>query len=319
MLKRLPCSIIAVVGHTGVGKTSLCDAMAIKDYKKYCKERYFESLTVVQMLAKNGYKNLKLDKKNPLYFSNNVFLLNKKKNISTWDIDITRLGVPNSQYAVQNLPYGAVVVASEADIAANCNDNRGGINEFIRALLKYHRHNNLTIILDLQDFSRLAKDFRNLVTYIYFVRGKKSYNFFGHVFLTRWKFFKIDFSLLNMFDNLGFLKIPVKEKNYFSCETFNFWGNIYKRYDSQSGLSYFLSQIDHYDYIKPVAFNGSRESVNEYVLHHPIVPPDDFKKGVNTLDLSLLDDNTKKYVNRLTKQFKDSVYDYLRKGGENNE
>lgn len=310
-LERTNCKIIVYVGPTGAGKSSGMKAFAIRDKLKYGKRRYLESLALVQHLQLNGYPNLHLDEN--LYFCSDYLLLDKKTGEEAWDVQFTKLGVPNEQYKVQNLPYGAFVVLPELDKDIHGNDNKGGINEYIRALLKYHRHNKLTILIDLQHFKRLAKELRDLVHYIYFVRGKKDFTLFGKVLMTKWKYIKIDYALYNLFDSLGELKIPVKREDLIRKESFRFFGNIYDYYDHETGLAYFLKDVDHYDYVKPVKNDFTKESIDRINELHPVVPPDEFKKNNKKMNIDNLDETIKKKVNSLTKQFKSYLYENIDK------
>ena len=138
--KILPCedinlSIIVVTGKTRVGKSSYITARVIRDYLKNSNTRFQESSALVDQLRNNGYPNLRLDKN--LYFANDTLILDPKTGKCAWDFDISKMGLPNNQYKVQNLPYGAVVVAFEADRQLNALDNRGGLNEYVRNFLKY--------------------------------------------------------------------------------------------------------------------------------------------------------------------------------------
>ena len=308
-LEKIDCEIIVFVGPTGAGKTSSVIAHGIRDYRKYGKKRFLESLALVQHLKLNGYPNLDLDKN--LYFCSNYMDLDLRKHITAWDVDFTRLGVPNEKYKVQNLPYGAFILLPELDKDIHANDNKGGINEFIRALLKYKRHNKLTFLLDLQNFNRLAKELREFVNSIYFVRYKKDFSFFGHVFMTRWNYIKIDYVLYNLFNSLGNLQIPMPKIKFTKKERFYFFGNIYKYYDHQSGLAYFLKDLDHYDYIEPVKNDYTRESIELINELHPVIPPDEFKKGKNKINLDNLDEKIKTKINSLTKQFKNYLYENI--------
>lgn len=318
--KILPCEplepkIYVLCGPTGAGKTSLGSAKVIRDYKKNHKQRFLDSLALVQMLKNgdNSFKNLRLD--HNLYFCSNYLKLDKKTNLTAWDVDFTRLGIPNSKYKVQNIPYGAVLFFPELDQLCNANDNRMGLNEFLRTFLKYHRHNNLTLILDMQDFSRLAKEFRKLVHKVIFVRKKKTFTFFKIPWKTKWYTNEIDMSYLNLMNSLEQFNIEIKEKSYMRRKTFTFYGNIHEYYDHQSGLAYFLNDLDHYDYISSPQGDFTKEGITKFVQAHPITPPDSFKKN-SKVNLENIDENIKKKVTNLTKQFKEYLYQNLK--GENN-
>lgn len=315
--KILPCEeletkIYVVVGSTGAGKTSYVSGRVIRDSKKNGHQRFLDALLIVQALKKNGYPNLRLD--HNMYFCNDYLLLDKKSGETAWDVDFVRLGMPNEKYKVQNIPYGSVVALREGDQTANANDNKTGLNEYLRALLKYHRHNKLTIIIDLQDFSRLTKELRLLVHKVIFVRRKKLYSIFGKVYKSKWWLREIDNTYLALLNSLTSLRVEVKEKSYVTKKKFVFWGNIHDYYDDHSGLPHFLNGVDHYDYIKKPRVELTRESIEDFCKSHPLVPPEEFKKGAKNIDLSKVDESVKKDIDALTKKFKDALYEKYRKG-----
>lgn len=323
--KILPCedinlSIIAVVGKTRVGKSSYISARVRRDYLKHSRERFFESLMIVNQLRNNGYSNLRLDKN--LYFANDWLYLDPKQDISAWDFDLSRMGLPNEKYKVQNLPYGSVVVAFEADQQLNALDNRCGLNEFVRNFLKYHGHNKITLILDMQDFSRLAKEFRLFVHQVIYIEGKRSFRLFGKTLSTTWYTRVIDMAYLNLIKSLENMNIVVEERSYVKFCRFKYYGDIHQLYNSESGLAYFLDGVDHYDYVKVSPPVLSKEGMRDYLKRHPLIPPDSFKKG-NISKLENLPENIKQQIDKLAKEnskkFKDYLYDLYRKGELNND
>lgn len=310
-VERIRPRIYVITGLTGTGKTSLGSAILKRDYLKYGRQRFQESLALINTLRNNGYPNLRLDAN--LYFCSNFLLLDKKQDIKAWDVDFTKLGLPNEKYKVQNLPYGAVCFFPDVDQVINSHDFRNGINEYLRGFLKYHRHNNLTLILDMQDFELLAKDIRRLVHYVIYVDKKKDYIIFKKPYKTKWYIRTLDLGYLNLIKSFEIANIEVKESSYLIPGTFTFYGNIHNYYDSESALPYFLNGVDHYDYKENEHFELSRESIEDFVNNHPYSPPDNFKKN-SKVDIENLPIETKKKIDNLTKQFKDYLYENLRKG-----
>lgn len=318
--KILPCenlnlSIIVVTGPTRVGKSSYISARVRRDYLKNSQERFLASLMIVNQLRNNGYPNLRLDKN--LYFANDWLCLDPKKGVNAWDFDVVKMGLPNKKYKVQNLPYGAVVVAFEADRQLNALDNRNGLNEYVRSLLKYHGHNKITLILDMQDFSRLAKEFRLLVHQIVYIKGKKSFRLFGKTLSTTWYTRVIDVAYLNLIKSLENFNIKIEEASYVKDCKFKYYGDIHQLYNAESGLAYFLDGVDHYDYVKVPTPKLDKDGIVEYLKRHPLIPPDSFKKGkcqqlenapevVKTKIDAMVKENSKK--------LKDYLYEIYRKG-----
>jgi len=303
--------IYVITGLTGTGKTSLGSAMLKRDYLKYGRQRFQESLALINTLRNNGYPNLRLDAN--LYFCSNFLLLDKKQDIKAWDVDFTKLGLPNEKYKVQNLPYGAVCFFPDVDQVLNSHDFKNGINEYLRGFLKYHRHNNLTLILDMQDFELLAKDIRRLVHFVIYVDRKQDFTFFKKLYKTKWKLRILDMGYLNLIKSLELANIEVSERSYMKYGKFTFYGNIHNYYDSESGLPYFLNGVDHYDYVQNDHFDLTKASIEDFVERHPYSPPDGFKRG-NKIDIKNLPNETKKKIDNLTKQFKDYLYENLRRG-----
>ena len=141
----LPPGVYVVRGPQGVGKTSFCTALLCADYKKWAKYRTSQGKWLADIYYKSN--KVRLDISDRLYFSNIKILLNKKKNLTTHYVDVQRLGLPNGDFEVQYLPRGSVVYIQEADVLLFCRDF-ATLNTYLINLLKYVRHNLLTVIFD---------------------------------------------------------------------------------------------------------------------------------------------------------------------------
>ena len=214
------------------------------------------------------------------------------------------------------------MVAFEADRQLNALDNRGGLNEFVRNFLKYHGHNRITLILDMQDFSRLAKEFRLFVHQLIYIEGKQSFRLFGRTLSTTWYYRDVDIAYLNLFQSLENLNVHIEIADFVKTGKFKFYGDVHTRYNAESGLAYFLDGIDHYDYIPSNPMEYTFEGVLEYLKRHPLLPPDSFKKG-NKNKLENLPEEIKKQIDKIskenTKKFKDCLYEMYKKGEINND
>ena len=122
MLKSapLPSGFYAICGEQGAGKTSLAAALFKEDYRRHRKVRKEMAID----LARRFYADsgIRLEISDTLYFSNNKIILDKRKGVETWEVDLQRLGLPNDNFEVQYLPRGSVVFIQEADILAFCRD-----------------------------------------------------------------------------------------------------------------------------------------------------------------------------------------------------
>ena len=136
------------------------------DYKYWRKWRYAQG----RELARQYYElnGIRLDVSETLYFSSPSIVLDSRRGIKTWGIDLEKLGLPNDEYGVQYLPRGSVVFLHEVDVLAYCRDWQK-LDRYLRLLAKYCRHNLITIIFDLQVGGDLDKALRNLVVDRYFV------------------------------------------------------------------------------------------------------------------------------------------------------
>lgn len=268
----LPSGFYSICGAQGAGKTSLATALLRTDYKYYREWRYEQALSLArEYYQKNG---IKLDISKNLYFSKHKIVLDRSRRITTHEIDIERLGLPNDDYVVQYLPRGSVVFIEEADVLAYC-QNWQSLSVYLRNLIKYVRHNLLTIIFDMQVGGDLAKALRNLTVGQFYVveSGIKRFMLFWK--RQEWRFLYIRSQLNNVakeFSKLGVdIKIPVVEWG-----KFHVWGNVFDCYNSFSGVPYFLKGIEKVGYVYNDHVDGdlSIEGIARYCETHPLEQSD---------------------------------------------
>lgn len=173
--KPLESGVYVVRGEQGIGKTSFCTAMINADYKKWRKWRTSQAEAVAREYYQENKIKLKISER--LYFSNIKILLDKKRGLYTHYVDVQKLGLPNPQFEVQYLPKGSVVYIQEADILLFCRDYQS-LSTYVVNLLKYVRHNLLTVILDCQTDSALDKAVRRLTVGIYHIERSYDGRFF---------------------------------------------------------------------------------------------------------------------------------------------
>ena len=131
-----------------------------------------------------------------LYFSNNKIILDKRRGIETWEVDLPRLGLPNDDFEVQYLPRGSAVFIQEADILAFCRDWET-LNNYLVNLIKFVRHNLITLFFDMQVGGALDKALRRLLVGMYYVVKSGVSRFFIFWKRQKWKFLYIRNQLNN--------------------------------------------------------------------------------------------------------------------------
>ena len=273
----LQSGVFVVRGPQGVGKTSFCSAMLRADYKKWTKWRTAQGEALAQ--AYYAANKIRLDVSDRLYFSSIKICLNKRKRLYTHYVDVQRLGLPNPDFEVQYLPRGSVVYIQEADVLLFCRDYQS-LNEYLINLLKYVRHNLLTVIFDCQVDSALDKAVRRLTVGIYHIETSYDGRFLLFWKVRRWKFIYIHNQLNEAVKELATVGIKIKlsvvERGKFRC-----FGNIFEYYNSFSGVPYFLWGIEKhgYKYLDYPRETYTIADVEAYVKAHPLERPEIMKKN----------------------------------------
>lgn len=277
-LKQAPLSpgVFVVRGPQGVGKTSFCTALLCVDYKRWTKWRTEQG----QSLANSFYKDnrVRLHISDRLYFSNIKILLNKRRGLYTHYVDVQRLGLPNPDFKVQYLPRGSVVYIQEADVLMFCRDYQS-LNEYLINLLKYVRHNLLTIIFDCQVDSALDKAVRRLTVGVYHIEESCDARWLLFWKVRKWKFIYIHNQLNDVVKELATvgvkINVSVVERGIYKTRL-----KVFERYNSFSGVPYFLHGIENvgYEYLPFPKETLKIEDVNAFVQAHPLIRPDEVKK-----------------------------------------
>lgn len=266
----------AICGEQGAGKTSLATAILREDYRRHRKAR---KALAMELAAKYKAANgIKLEISDTLYFSNNKIVLDKRRGILTWEIDIQRLGLPNEDYDVQYLPRGSFVFIQEADILAFCRDWES-LSNYLINLIKFVRHNLITLVFDMQVGGALDKALRRLLVGMYYVVGSGIRRFLLFWKRQVWKFLYIRNQLNAVVKELSSVgvnpRIKIAEWGKFRCR-----GNVFGYYDSFSGIPYFLRGIEKvgYEYRRHCDGDLSIKGIENYCLAHPLERPEANKK-----------------------------------------
>lgn len=290
----LNVGFICVTGPQGVGKTSFVTALLRSDYKKSNKQRYKTSLEFVRSLRSTGYyPSLKMPQH--LYFSNTDIALRgslSRPKAKCWFIDTQRLALPNDLFEVQYFPQGSVVFISEADLQLS-NRDWHGLNNYMISLIKFVRHNQMTIIFDMQQDGMLDKALRGLETERFEILEKGEMSKF--LKRIRWRYDWCRPQLLLSRENKvkSGIKFSVfKQREAFHRGSFRYFGNIFKCYNSFTGINYFINGLQNYETINHPICDLTPESVSKYCKMFPLV-----RQAKN--DKSLLNAKIKKEVKNL--------------------
>ena len=265
-----------VTGKQGAGKTSFCSSLLADDYKKWRKYR----VGLAKEVADEYYREnrIRLDITNRPYFSNIKILLDKKKQVYTHYVDVQKLGLPNPDFDVQYLPRGSIVYVQEADVMLFCRDYQE-LNEYLINLLKYVRHNELTIIFDCQVFGALDKAVRRLTMGIYYIVRSYDARFLFFWKVRKWKFLYVDNQLNEVLKELSAMGVRMK-MSVVKRGRYKVFSNPFLRYNSHSGCRYFLKGIEKvgYQYKDHPKESLSVSDIDDFVSSHPLVRPEEYKK-----------------------------------------
>lgn len=280
-----PPGLYSINGCQGAGKTSGACAILRTDYKYWRKWRYEQGQNLAMRYFEGTGIKLNVDK--TLYFSSPSIMLDRRRGIKTWYIDLERLGLPNDEYDVQYLPRGSVVFLHEVDVLAYCRDWQS-LDRYLRLLAKYCRHNLITIIFDLQVGGDLDKALRGLVIDRYFMLNSGVKRFLLFWKRQQWEFLCIHNQLANAFKELASFGINDKRLKLYEWGKLRVWGDVFDCYNSFSGVPYFLYGIDKrgYEYIEQEEGDLTIEGIQRYVQQHPLAKADKVQEKKSPAELS---------------------------------
>ncbi len=275
----LQSGVYVVRGEQGVGKTSFVAALLSADYKRHKKWRAEQGRSLARAVYRDSGVRLRVSDR--LYFSNIKILLDKRRRLYTHYVDVQRLGLPNNSYAVQYLPRGSVVFVQEADLQLFCRDYKD-LNSYLIALLKFVRHNLVTVIFDCQTDGALDKAVRRLAVGIYHIECTYRKRFFLFWKPQTWRFIYIRNQLNEVLKDLASIGVHV-DLSVVERGRFRYFGNVFERYNSFSGVMYFLRGIEKvgYEYLSHPIESYSMDAVREYCELHPLTKPQNTKKNGN--------------------------------------
>lgn len=274
----LESGLYVVRGHQGVGKTSFCTALLCEDYKRWREWRVEQARELADEWARDNKGKPKLKISDRLYFTNIKILLDKKRKLYTHYVDVQRLGLPNNDFKVQYLPRGSVVFIQEADILLFCRDY-DTLNTYLINLFKYVRHNLLTVYLDCQVGSMVDIAVRRLTVGIYHIEKSYDGRFLFFWKTRKWKFIYIENQLNDVVKELASVGVNIK-LSVVHRGRLRVFGNIFERYNSFSGVSYFLNGIENvgYEYLEFPKETLKVEDIRAFVKAHPLERPKEMKK-----------------------------------------
>lgn len=273
----LGVDIILVEGPQGVGKTSFVVSLLSKDYKYHHKERTKSATEFSNMLNREYGYNLHI-KGRHLYYSNIPAYLDKRRIVKTWSCDFSTFALPNDNFEVDYYPPWSVLFFTEIDVQAYSR-NWQSFSQYYMLLFKYFRHMHYTIILDLQVDGALEKSLRSLETVrisMYesndlktpILKRKR-----GRIF----RFLRTSPQILEFARSLR--KLEGMDLDCSSKMKFKYKGNIFKQYNSFSGIPYFLYKIKEWSFKPHEDEDLSPTGITRYVKElHPLRLPEEDKK-----------------------------------------
>lgn len=288
-IRKNDCELIVVTGQTGEGKTSLDCAIAQSIFrnKKFVKstKKFYENLDGYSSKLKNSVLN-----QNHYIFSDVDFkLINKKGKVvdKSLDFDPRELRLPADFEKYIYSVYGGVYIIDEFTKIAE-NRNWQNLPDSIKNLMRYHRHNKLTIIVNLQDITDMDISLLKLFHRVIFIN--KSYRFYKLIITKRGPKLKVCRTIWKVWEYRGrkgilsavkyeepepFFKrlwrILTFRQNFIVPKTYMFKGCIYDLYPSKSCRPYFYKNMPlNYKYIfeKLKDFVDSKKFYLYYLKSH---------------------------------------------------
>lgn len=281
--QRMPPGFFVIAGQQGAGKTSLMAAITITDYIYHGNERLDEARAEINYM--NAIDSSWQLHAPPLaYRGKDVLHLDPRRGVDTLHIDIRQFGLPGGKLNVQYLPPGTFLNFPELDADLNCREWSNTPMEIIDAI-KWLRHQDLTIMADMQSFYRGDKALRELTTDLWYVVERKDkyervkwWSRRKKLVSTEWTFIwskPQQNAALN--EMLGKELPPKVEKTLRKCLAegcricrFRFEGNIYERYNSNSGKAYFYSGLDDFYVESHTPGDYRRESIEAFCKSNPL-------------------------------------------------
>lgn len=278
----LPSGFYVICGRQRAGKGSLGAAVMDTDCTYHCAERLSlaqHQIDELNAIPQSEPYNLHLP--DFPYRSKNRMLLGEDYR-PTYHIDVNQFALPDGQKNVQYLPPYTLVHCEEIDAYMNCRswDKASVEKANVIDAIKWLGHNDLTFIGDAQVFGRLDAAVRALTTDIWYILGRRDYydkgnrkGFFRRrespkIVRTEWTFLWIKNQMKVQAVELKSFGELVDGADFVRKCKFNYYGNIYCRYNSKSGRAYWLKDIKDYTVETHPDESPTREAVNDYCMRN---------------------------------------------------
>lgn len=280
---RLPTGFYIIAGKQRIGKTSLGAAVMITDYLYHGRERLDEACAEVDYM--NAIDNSWQLHAPPIaYRSKDVVHLDARAGVDSLHIDITQFGLPGGNLKVQYLPPGTFLHFPELDADLNCREWANTPMEIIDAI-KWQGHQNLTTVADMQSFGRVDAALRELTTDLWYVVDRKDkyerihwWSRRKRLASTEWTFLWLKPQENAMFRDVLRNDLPPNIEKWLrkrvtdGCRIcrFKFEGNIYERYNANSGKAYFYSGLDDFYVESHTPGDYRKASIEAFCKSNPL-------------------------------------------------
>lgn len=272
----LPTGVYEIGGHQRVGKGSLGCAIMDTDSTYHGAERLALAQEFVDELNAQDDYNLVLPEH--LYYSKNKMLLTPDY-IETYHVDVLDVALPETKDDMHFAPY-SMFHLEEADAVMNARTWATGAEKKANVIdgEKWSGHHHLVILLDGQVHQRFDAAVRSMVTDRFFVYRRRDYysddvprkwwqfahKDENHVIRTEWKFLWIKNQLYQQATEMGKFGEFFKPEEYIKKCKFVYEGNIYERYNPNSGQKYWLKDIEEFACAPHPEDNMTRAAVTDY-------------------------------------------------------
>ncbi len=260
----------------GGGKTSLMYAMMSLDARFHGATRLEEGARQCKKLNAIPQENpYKLTMPACAYRTRSLVMLPNGK--PTYHTDISQFGLPGKS-GVQFFPQGTFLAFEEIDSFMDCRKWQEDKQNVIDGI-KYVRHNNLVVMGDCQNFSKLDVALRRLTTDLIFVVSKRDVyetvhtkngpvrQFKGN----EWEFYWTKQQLMENAEMMRQYGFQIDTKQFVRhCKLF-YPGNIHNQYDSCAGKPYWYNGLEQYEIEKHPSNALSRDGIKAFISQNALI------------------------------------------------